>query len=128
MLTPLALLESIKGGPNDGVEMSLSGGPMIMGRGPDNDIDVGEDTVSRRHALMMETSDGFVLRDLNSANGTFVNRKRIADGEQRLRHGDRVRLGGSGVTFVFRQKGPKPSSWTPNLRLPRSPTAKETGP
>ena len=97
---------SFRGGPNDGKTLSLSGGPLVVGRGPDNDIDINDSTVSRRHALMLETSRGFIIRDLNSANGTFINRERLGDEERTLRHGDRVRVGAGKVTLIFRQKGP----------------------
>jgi hypothetical protein len=97
---------SFRGGPNDGKTLSLSGGPLVLGRGPDNDIDVNDDTVSRRHALMLETSHGFIVRDLNSANGTFINRERLGEHERSLNHGDRMRLGSGKVTLIFRQKGP----------------------
>ena len=98
---------SFRGGPNDGKTLSLSGGPLVLGRGPDNDIDVNDDTVSRRHALMLETSRGFIVRDLNSANGTFINRERLGEQERSLNHGDRMRLGSGKVTLIFRQKGPQ---------------------
>ena len=39
---------SFRGGPNDGKTLSLSGGPLVVRRGPDNDIDVNDSTVSRR--------------------------------------------------------------------------------
>ncbi len=97
---------SFRGGPNDGKTLSLSGGPLVLGRGPDNDIDVNDDTVSRRHALMLETSRGFIVRDLNSANGTFINRQRLGEEERALSHGDRMRVGSGKVTLIFRQKGP----------------------
>ena len=97
---------SFRGGPNDGKTLSLSGGPLVLGRGPDNDIDVNDDTVSRRHALMLETSRGFIVRDLNSANGTFINRERLGEHERSLSHGDRMRLGSGKITLIFRQKGP----------------------
>ena len=50
---------------------------MIFGRGPDNDVDVDDDAVSRRHAVIMASPDGYVLRDLDSANGTYVNRDEV---------------------------------------------------
>ena len=97
---------SFRGGPNDGKTLSLSGGPLVVGRGPDNDIDINDDTVSRRHALMLETSRGFIVRDLNSANGTFINRQRLGEEERTLSHGDRMRVGSGKVTLIFRQKAP----------------------
>ncbi|MDA1347619.1 MAG: FHA domain-containing protein [Chloroflexi bacterium] len=96
----------IRGGPDHGTTMGLSEGPVVIGRGPDNDIDIDEETVSRRHALIVPSSRGrHVLRDLSSSNGTFVNRDRLGHQERILRHGDRIRVAGSGVTFIFQDEG-----------------------
>ena len=96
----------IRGGPDHGTTMGLSEGPVVIGRGPDNDIDIDEETVSRRHALIVPSSRGRqVLRDLSSSNGTFVNRDRLGHQERTLRHGDRIRLAGSGVTLIFQDEG-----------------------
>ena len=95
----------VQGGPNGGMTIPLSGEPITLGRRSDNDVVVDEKSVSRKHALILGTPGGFVLRDLNSTNGTYVEGGRIGQGEYTLRHGDRIRLGGSGVTFVFRREG-----------------------
>jgi pSer/pThr/pTyr-binding forkhead associated (FHA) protein len=96
----------IRGGPNSGVTVQLSAHPVILGRRSDNDVVIDETTVSRRHSLIMESPDGFVLRDFNTTNGTFVNRIKIGQTEYPLRHGDQISLGGSEVTLVFRMEGP----------------------
>ena len=85
--------------------VSLSGHPVTLGRRSDNDVVVDETTVSRRHALILETPDGFFLRDLSTTNGTYVNRDKIGHQEHKLKHGDRIRLAGSEVTFIFREEG-----------------------
>jgi DNA-binding response OmpR family regulator len=54
----------------------------------------------------MDTPAGFVVRDLSTTNGTFVNRDKIGLGERLLAHGDEIRLAGSDVRLVFRQEGP----------------------
>src|ERR1035438_8736807 len=62
-----------------------------------------EDLVSRNHArIVRDPADpnGFLLTDLDSRNGTFINRQRIC-GASRLQHGDRVQLGPSGPEFAF---------------------------
>ena len=53
----------VQGDPNSGKALTLTGRPITFGR-PDNDDVVDETTVSRRHAIIMETPTGFVLRDL----------------------------------------------------------------
>ncbi|MGE0622685.1 MAG: FHA domain-containing protein [Pseudomonadales bacterium] len=64
-------------------------GTLGVGRGDDNEILLLDDHISRRHAQFL-LQDGVVwLRDLRSANGTFVNGQRLAGG-CRLYHGDEV--------------------------------------
>ena len=106
MVTAAQATLMVQGGSNSGNIISLSGRPITMGRRSDNDIVVDETTVSRRHALILEGPDGFVLRDLSTTNGTYLNRDRIGHGEHKLNHGDRIRLAGSKVTYIFRQEGP----------------------
>ena len=77
----------------------------MLGRRSDNDVVVDENWVSRQHALIIETSTGFALRDLNTTNGTFVNGGRIGPAEHLLNHGDSIRLAGSQVSFIFREEG-----------------------
>ena len=96
----------VQGGPNSGMAIELAGRPVTLGRRSDNDIVVDESTVSRRHALILETPQGYVIRDLSTPNGTYVNSERVGDSEVPLNHGDRIRLAGSSIMFVFRQEGP----------------------
>lgn len=102
----------VRGGPNSGAMVAMTGEPITMGRRSDNDIVVDETTVSRRHSLIMETPDGYVVRDLNTTNGTFVNQNWLDQSERILHHGDQIRLGGSEVTIMFRQEGPRTMTMT----------------
>ena len=92
----------VEGGPDQGNTIPLSGPVTTIGRQPGNDVLLQEPAVSRRHAEIVETDAGYLLRDLYSSNGTFVNDKRIPEQEYRLSDGDRIRLGPSEVSFVFR--------------------------
>ena len=74
----------VLGGPNGGMTIPLSERPVTLGRTWGSDILVDESTVSRRHALIMETSAGFILRDLNSTNGTFVGHDKMGQTERPL--------------------------------------------
>jgi predicted component of type VI protein secretion system len=70
-----------------------------LGRATTNDVVVLLDpTVSRLHAVIERYPTGFCVRDLGSANGTFVNGEPVR-GETRLRTGDELRLGNSRLTF-----------------------------
>lgn len=70
-----------------------------LGRAEDNDVVLVADEVSRHHAKMCRRGDKTVLIDLNSLNGTYVNRQRIV--ERVLSHMDEVWLGGK-CRVVFR--------------------------
>jgi pSer/pThr/pTyr-binding forkhead associated (FHA) protein len=62
-----------------------------VGRTPDNDIALDFPEVSRHHAKIVATEGGFVVTDLKSGNGTYVNDQRIDEGP--LRDGDTLRFG-----------------------------------
>lgn len=69
-----------------------------IGRTPDNMIVVADGSVSSRHARVTRTSEGFLLEDLQSRNGTYVNGERISD-KRILADGDLLRLGKVILTF-----------------------------
>ena len=74
-------------------------GPLTMiGRTPENNIVVAVKAVSRRHAEIAMKDGGYVVKDLDTPNGTFVNGERII--EHRLQEGDKVAIGGK--VFVFK--------------------------
>ncbi|KFN51143.1 FHA domain-containing protein [Arenimonas composti] len=65
-------------------------GPTAIGRAPECDISVQGDEISRRHALVKPTPDGLAVEDLGSANGTYVNGKRVQ--QAFLGPGDELKL------------------------------------
>lgn len=67
--------------------------PFTVGRDPGNDIILRDPKVSRHHAEIVFERGFFVLHDLASANGTFVNGRRVRVAP--LTHGAKVRLGNS---------------------------------
>lgn len=75
----------------------LKGEQTTLGRHPSNDIVVALDSISRFHARMDRRGDFFILQDLNSANGTFVNGERIT--QIALHNGDLVMFGN--IEFEF---------------------------
>ena len=64
---------------------------LVIGRDSNCSLAIDDDSVSRRHATVEWKDDGYVVRDLGSTNGTFVNDQRVQ--EQKLSAGDRVRFG-----------------------------------
>ncbi|HEV2460826.1 MAG TPA: FHA domain-containing protein, partial [Ktedonobacterales bacterium] len=69
-------------------------------RSRDSDIFLEDLAVSRLHTTINRESSGYVLRDEGSANGTYVNGKRIT--EQPLEEGDEIQVGQSVLAFVRR--------------------------
>jgi pSer/pThr/pTyr-binding forkhead associated (FHA) protein len=65
-------------------------GPVVIGRQQDCDISVPTEEISRRHAQVKPTADGLLVEDLGSANGTFINGKRVQTGL--MRPGEELRL------------------------------------
>jgi hypothetical protein len=70
----------------------------LLGRTPDNHVQINQPDVSRRHAEISFSERGYVLRDLGSENGTFVNGRRVE--EHVLADGDHVQVGTRRFTFV----------------------------
>lgn len=64
---------------------------MTIGRDPDNAICTDNPAVSAHHAALIPESGGFVIYDLHSSNGTFVNGQQVQ--ERRLLDGDLIRIG-----------------------------------
>lgn len=81
-------------GPDKGLRMKTSeGSPLLLGRSSP-DLPLTDYTVSRRHAELRPSGRGWMLDDLRSANGTYINGKRL-ERPVRLKHGDQIRLGGT---------------------------------
>ena len=82
--------------PERSVELELHN---TLGRHPDNTIQILDRIVSKNHCHIEADADGrFVLKDLGSLNGTFVNGERVA-GERTLRTGDEITLGSTKLVF-----------------------------
>ena len=87
-------------GPGTGHTFTLGTDPVIIGReGPTAKFVIADPAVSRRHAQISRQDDGYVIEDLNSTNGTFINAQRVV-GAVPLTPGDLIELG-TAVTLSY---------------------------
>ena len=81
-----------------GAIFALTEDPLVIGRETAANLCLADASVSRRHSKIEKKDEGFVITDLESLNGTFINdvpiRTRV------LEHGDRVRIGDSQFVFL----------------------------
>jgi pSer/pThr/pTyr-binding forkhead associated (FHA) protein len=87
----------VRRGPSEGTSFVLEGELTTIGRSDESDLLLDDVTVSRRHAEVTRTDEGWRLRDVGSLNGTYVNRERIDS--VLLAGGDEVQIGK--YRFVF---------------------------
>lgn len=84
-------------------EYDLTDDEILLGRDQSCQIVIDADSVSRRHARLGLDDDKYVIEDLNSKNGTYVNDERI-EGKVLLRPDDRIEIG----TALFRYRSARP--------------------
>src|SRR5215510_2297166 len=85
----------------DGQEniLSLAASEILIGRKGDADVVLNNQHVSRHHAKLVKSADGYVIHDLGSTHGTFVNESRVES--RTLRHGDKISLGKDRVDLHY---------------------------
>src|SRR5918999_1241103 len=91
-----------------GAIFALNEETLVVGRETAANLCIADASVSRRHCKIEKKDQGFVITDLDSLNGTFVNdlpiRSRVLD------HGDRVRIGESQFLFLTHEGEATPRS------------------
>ena len=87
------------GGGRAGETFETAGLRTLIGRSPDCHVFLDDVTVSRRHAEIVHENDDYVIHDLGSLNGTFVNRHRIESSV--LADDDEVQIGKYRMTFLL---------------------------
>lgn len=93
----------------DGVRRTVSlDGAATVGREPGCDVLLGSPTVSRRHALVFPDGEGWIVRDLGSGNGTFLDARRVD--EARLADGMAIRFGSVPAWFEVEPPAPLTAS------------------
>lgn len=90
----------VVGGPMDGLRMWSAKSPVTVGRGEENDLELGCDKrVSGRHAQIVREGKSFFLEDLGSRNGTLVGGHRI-EARVPISPGATFQVGGTSIEFT----------------------------
>ena len=87
----------VKRGPNVGTQYRLDADVTRAGRHPDSQIFLDDITVSRRHVEIVRDGDRYLVRDVGSLNGTYLNHERID--EAPLANGDELQIGKFKLVF-----------------------------
>lgn len=87
-----------RSGPASGQEFTLDGDELVIGRAADNPVSIPDTSVSRKHAVVRKTADGWAVSDLGSGNGTMLNGAAIAD-ETTLNDGDVITMGDTELVY-----------------------------
>jgi transcriptional regulator with GAF, ATPase, and Fis domain len=95
-------------GPLRGIIFELTSPEIIIGRDPSNQISLADRSLSRKHCLIKHEDQQVMAIDLESRNGTFVNDVPIK--KYVLKHGDRIRTGGSHFLVLLNEEEPQSAS------------------
>lgn len=86
-------------GPSPGKVYPLLKTEISLGRDINNEIVINDAEISRKHSILKLVGNGYVIEDLGSTNGTWINEQRIS-GQYQLSHGDMIRLGDN-ITLTY---------------------------
>ncbi|MEW6084709.1 MAG: FHA domain-containing protein [Chloroflexota bacterium] len=111
----------MRSGPTPGATFALEGDQLTIGRDSSNEITINDAEVSRRHARLTFQGGKFVLEDLGSTNGTFVNGQRLA-GPRVLKAGEVVSFGEQ-IVLVFEATTFDPAATVASPRAAAVPSA-----
>jgi pSer/pThr/pTyr-binding forkhead associated (FHA) protein/DNA-directed RNA polymerase subunit RPC12/RpoP len=97
-LPPNAASLVVRSGPQAGDRFDLTTRVTRLGRHPDSEISLDDISVSRRHAEIERQQTEYVLRDMGSMNGTYVNQRRVDSTV--LAQGDEILIGRFRLIFL----------------------------
>ncbi len=80
------------------IERELKTGRLVIGRTPDNDLQIDSKFISRHHCQIVTQTDACVIEDLNSTNGIYVQSKRVR--RHNLNDGDVVQVGQHEIMYI----------------------------
>jgi type II secretory pathway predicted ATPase ExeA len=87
------------------VERELKPGRLVIGRTPDNDLQIDSKFISRHHCQIVTQPDACLIEDLNSTNGIYVQSKRVR--RYNLNDGDVVQVGQHEIMYID-ERAPRP--------------------
>jgi predicted component of type VI protein secretion system len=111
----------MRSGPTPGAAFTLEGDQITIGRDSVNEIVINDAEISRRHARLTFQGGKYVLEDLGSTNGTFVNGQRLA-GPRVLKAGEVVSFGEQ-IVVVFEATNIDPGATMVSPRATAVPSA-----
>jgi 3',5'-cyclic-nucleotide phosphodiesterase len=116
----------IVNGSYEGRSFDLKGDTIYIGRSPDNDLQIKDRFVSRKHLRIFRKGSKYFIKDLKSKNGTFINGKQIPSGvEFELKEGLTIAIGMS-VICLDKESSEDVVSFLESIRLSRD-ISKEVG-
>jgi pSer/pThr/pTyr-binding forkhead associated (FHA) protein len=84
----------VMNGVQQGQSYDLQGETITLGRAPENDIQIKDDHISRKHLKIVRKGKRFFIVDLGSKNGTLLNGEKVVPGKEcEIREGDPISLG-----------------------------------
>jgi len=87
----------------EGMEYSVDRSYAVIGRNKDAEVPLRDPLASREHAVIVYHDGVFVLKDLDSTNGTHMRGASIR--QRKLRHGDKFRVGDTVLQFILQDSG-----------------------
>jgi pSer/pThr/pTyr-binding forkhead associated (FHA) protein len=90
-------------GPSPGKVYPILKNELTIGRDINNEIVINDSEISRRHCRLVMSGDSYLIEDLGSTNGTWINEQRLT-GSHQLVHGESIRLGDN-VVLEFGLEG-----------------------
>ncbi|MFW7414902.1 FHA domain-containing protein FhaB/FipA [Demequina sp. SO4-18] len=85
---------AVTAGALKGTTIPLGSAPILIGRSPTCTLVIDDDYCSARHCRVFPESEGWMVEDLGSTNGTFLDNQRVDD-PMPFKRGDKLRLGGT---------------------------------
>jgi pSer/pThr/pTyr-binding forkhead associated (FHA) protein len=90
-------------GYGEGMEYPIAKTYAVIGRGANAQVRIKDPLASREHAVIMYLDSVFLLKDLDSTNGTHMGGASIR--QRKLRHGDKFRVGDTTLQFILQDAG-----------------------